>query len=363
MGQNHNKIKNKKTVYSKTSKSVTVDDFDLLKVIGRGNFGKVLLVQEKGTQNIYAMKVLKKNEIVKRKQVKHVLTERALMIKLDCPFIVDFHYSFQNKEKLYFVMEYVSGGDIYHRLNVDRRFSEKRVLLYSAAMIIALQKIHEHGAIYRDMKPENLLIDNKGYLKLIDFGLAKIFRSKKKRKCKTRCGTPEYVAPEVIKGEKYGIEADYWSLGIVLFEMLHGMPPFYAESTYEIYEKVLNDEPKIASFLSSEVQDLLTQLLKKEPKERLGSPNRKNIREHDFFCNLDWQKIYSKQYKPEFVPEIEGKTDIKYIDETFTKEPAIDSFVDKKLIISSLEQSKFDGFAFVSKSNLVKDMIFSTENN
>ncbi|KAJ3437285.1 non-specific serine/threonine protein kinase [Anaeramoeba flamelloides] len=350
-----NKLKKtKRSNYSKNNKKVTVDDFSLLKVIGRGNFGKVMLVKEKGTKDVYAMKVLKKNEIVKTQQVKHILAERDLLIKLECPFIVDFFYGFQNDEKLYFIIEYVNGGEIYHHLNQDRHFSEGRVKLYAACIIIALEAIHNSNAIYRDLKPENLLIDTEGYIKLIDFGLAKMLKNIKD-KCKTMCGTPEYIAPEVLLGKKYGKEVDYWSLGTVLFEMLHGMPPFYSEERDEIYEKILRKKPNISSKLSHAAQDLLKELLKKDPQKRLGSKARKdNIRNHPFFEGLDWSKVLKKKYKPEYVPKIENKEDIRHIDTVFTSETPKDTFVEKRNLISSVENKKFDGWTYQVNSPMTK---------
>ncbi|KAJ3433590.1 non-specific serine/threonine protein kinase [Anaeramoeba flamelloides] len=350
-----NKFKKaKRPNYSKNNKKVTVEDFTLHQVIGRGNFGKVMLVQEKGTKDFYAMKVLKKNEIVKKQQVKHILAERDLLIQLNCPFIVDFFYGFQNDEKLYFIIEYVNGGEIYHHLNEERNFSEGRVKLYAACIIIALETIHNSNAIYRDLKPENLLIDTEGYIKLIDFGLAKILK-KKKEKCKTMCGTPEYIAPEVLRGKKYSKEVDYWSLGTVLFEMLHGMPPFYSEETDEIYEKILEEEPNISKKLSSEAQDLLKGLLIKDPQKRLGSSSRnENIRNHPFFEGLDWDKVLNKKYKPEFIPKVEGQEDIRHIDTVFTNEIPKDSRVDKQYMISSVDNKKFEGWTFQVDSPMTK---------
>ncbi|KAJ3441240.1 non-specific serine/threonine protein kinase [Anaeramoeba flamelloides] len=364
-----NKINRVARIKQVTKKQYTQDKFKKLKEIGKGSFGKVYLVEEKETGKIFAMKVLVKKEMIKRKQIKNLLTEHELLEKIKCPFIVDFHSSFQNKEKIFFVMEYLSGGDLYDRLNIDQTFSEERVLLYAASIIMALQTIHEYGAIYRDLKPENILIDDDGYLKLIDFGLSKILKSKNKRKtkyqkCKTCCGTLEYIAPEVILGEKYGTEADYWSLGIILYEMLHGMPPFYSDNKNEMYEKIINDEPKISTSVSSEMQNLIRQLLNKNPEKRLGSHSRsQNIRDHPIITKLDWQLMLKKQYQPEFIPKSNELYNSQVNSEQSFQEKSKSLYNtkknDKTVLLDQSNLLKFKGFSSTRKDTQVLQNIIT----
>ncbi|KAJ6255665.1 non-specific serine/threonine protein kinase [Anaeramoeba flamelloides] len=347
MGNQIKKLQFKRKI---KNKDLSRDNFQKLKTVGKGSFGKVYLVQEEETRKIFAMKVLNKKEMIKRKQVKHVITEKKILERIKSPFIIDHHSSFQNKEKIFFVMEYLNGGDLFDRLSIEKFFTEKRVLFYAASIILALQTMHKHGAIYRDLKPENILIDSNGYIKLIDFGLSRILKSKNKRKtkyqkCKTCCGTVEYIAPEVILGQKYGIEVDYWSLGILIYEMLHGRPPFYSENKNVMYEKIIYDDPKISSSVSSEMQNLIRQLLNKNPEKRLGSPYQfKNIHDHPVFIDLDWQKLYEKKYQPEFIPKGNEFDNSQFNSQQAFQKKSKSLLDPKKLNLEPIEHLTFKGF-------------------
>ncbi|KAJ5077517.1 non-specific serine/threonine protein kinase [Anaeramoeba ignava] len=338
-------------IYSIDKKKINNDDFELLKFIGKGSFGKVFLVRKKDNGKIYAMKVLRKSVVVNRNQVVHTKTERDVLSKVHHPFIVELKYAFQTEDKLYMVMEYINGGELYFHLNNDNHFSENRVRLYAAEIILALNYLHGLGVIYRDLKLENILLDSKGHICLTDFGLSKVIRSGPNSEAKTLCGTPEYLAPEILLTQTQTSAVDYWSLGTILFEMLHGMPPFYSENVSEIYDKILNQKLLVANALSPEAQSLLKSFIKRNPKKRLGSgPNGfEDIKAHPFFKGLDWEKVYRKEYVPEFIPQVKQIDDVSQIDPLFTKQLPIDSPVEEKLSKPHL----FKSFTYIADDILI----------
>eukprot|EP01102_Stenamoeba_stenopodia_P008101 TRINITY_DN2301_c0_g1_i3.p1 TRINITY_DN2301_c0_g1~~TRINITY_DN2301_c0_g1_i3.p1 ORF type:complete len:296 (-),score=67.21 TRINITY_DN2301_c0_g1_i3:548-1435(-) len=207
-------------LYSPTKEKITKDDFELLTVIGKGSFGKVLQVRKKDTGKIYAMKVLRKEAIVQRKQVAHTKAEKSILAKIQHPFIVGLHYAFQTEEKLYMVLDFVNGGELFFHLKREGKFSEQRVRIYAAEIACALSHLHSFGIVYRDLKPENILLDSEGHICITDFGLSKEIQSEDTH---TFCGTPEYLAPEILKGQGHGTPVDWWSLGTLIYEMLTGL--------------------------------------------------------------------------------------------------------------------------------------------
>jgi serum/glucocorticoid-regulated kinase 2 len=239
---------------------MSVDDFELLKVIGKGSFGKVMQVRKKDTGRIYAMKIIKKAHIVERDEVAHTLAERTVLTKLNHPFIVPLKYSFQSPEKLYLCLAFVNGGELFFHLQQEDKFSEDRAKFYIAELLCALECLHSFGIIYRDLKPENILLDYTGHIALCDFGLCKL-NMKDGNKTNTFCGTPEYLAPEVLIGKGYTKAVDWWTLGILLFEMIGGLPPFYDENTNIMYNKILRDKLIFHDFMSPEVVDLLGKVI------------------------------------------------------------------------------------------------------
>ena len=211
-----------------------------MKVLGRGSFGKVCLVQYKQTKEYYAMKSLKKDVLLDQDQVESTILEKKILQTLDHPFLVGMIFCFQTEERIYFVMPFVRGGELFQHLRSEKIFKEDKVRFYAASIGLALDYLHNKGIIYRDIKPENILIGEDGYLKLIDFGMAKIV--KENEKATSFCGTPEYLAPEIITGEGHNKSADWWSYGILIFEMLCGIPPFYCENTEKMYELITHAE-------------------------------------------------------------------------------------------------------------------------
>jgi len=282
-----------------------IEDFDLLKVVGKGSFGKVMQVQKKDTGRIYALKTIRKAHIISRSEVAHTLAERSVLAQINNPFIVPLKFTFQSPEKLYFVLAFVNGGELFHHLQKEQRFDVNRSRFYTAELLCALECLHGFNVIYRDLKPENILLDYQGHIALCDFGLCKL-DMKDEDRTNTFCGTPEYLAPELLMGNGYNKTVDWWTLGVLLYEMLTGLPPFYDENTNEMYRKILS-EP--LHFPGHEVvppaaKDLLTKLLNRDPQQRLGANGSAEIKAHPFFHAIDWRKLLQRKYEPAFKPSV-----------------------------------------------------------
>jgi len=332
---------------------VTIDDFDLLKVLGKGGFGKVMLVRKKGSTEIYAMKVLKKEAVVRRNQVAHTKTERHILKQIRHPFLTRMFFAFQSEGKLYMVLNYLPGGELFYRLKREGRFSVERVRLYGAEIASGLGHLHSLDMIYRDLKPENILLDEVGHICLTDFGLSKESVSTPNA-ARTFCGTPEYLAPEILQGVGHGKGVDWWSLGTLIFEMLTGLPPFYSRNINHMYEKILKAELRCPSFLPPDVKSLVEGLLIRDSTKRLGSGEGdiKELEEHDFFTPLDFKKVYEKEYTPIYKPNIGAQTDTGNFDPQFTAEAAVDSVVDNNFMAG--QPNQFEGFTFQDESKLAK---------
>lgn len=301
----------------------TVDDFDLLKVIGKGSFGKVMLVRKKDTGKVYAMKVLNKRTIIERNEVEHTKSEKSILMKLLHPFLVTLHYSFQTADKLYFIMDYINGGELFFHLQKDRKFTEDRVRFYAAEIASGLEYLHNAGVIYRDLKPENLLLTNDGHIVMTDFGLSKEGLHSSDDRTATFCGTPEYLAPEILEGARYGKAVDWWSFGTLVFEMLTGLPPFYCEDVQQMYSKIMTAELQIPDSVSPDAADLIRKLLERDPERRLQDPEQ--IKIHPFFASIDFNRLVNKALTPPFIPDVKDESDTSNIDPTFTEEaPTLD---------------------------------------
>ncbi|KAJ1962235.1 Serine/threonine-protein kinase, partial [Dimargaris xerosporica] len=261
---------------------LTIDAFDLLTVIGKGSFGKVMQVRKRDTNRIYAMKILSKSKIVMRSEVQHTLAERTVLAQINHPFIVPLKFSFQSPEKLYLVLAFINGGELFHHLQREGRFDEHRSRFYAAELLSALECLHSYHVVYRDLKPENILLDYKGHIALCDFGLCKLNMSESGR-TNTFCGTPEYLAPEVLYGQGYTKTVDWWTFGVLLYEMLHGLPPFYNENTNEMYRRILEDELQFPDDMSMRARHLLSGLLTRDPNLRLGNQGAHEIKAQPFF--------------------------------------------------------------------------------
>ncbi|XP_060906571.1 serine/threonine-protein kinase Sgk2b [Labrus mixtus] len=322
-------------------------DFDYLKVIGKGSFGKVLLAKDRKHGGYYAVKVLQKQMIVKRKEQRHVMVERSVLMKgLQHPFLVGLHFSFQTSNMLYFVLDYVNGGELFYHLQREGSFPEPRAAFYAAEMLMALGYLHSLDIVYRDLKPENILLDSGGHVMLTDFGLCKegvatggIMH--------TFCGTPEYLAPEVLQGQPYSPAVDWWGLGTVLFEMLYGMPPFYSRNTAEMFENILHAPLQLRIGVSDAARSLLEGLLQKDVKNRLGgSDNLLELQDHSFFASINWDDLLAKKIKPLFIPNVTGPCDVSYIDPEFTLLPVPGS-VNERCKAGGTSEA-FPGFSFMN---------------
>jgi len=307
-------------------KKLTVNDFTFLKVVGKGSFGKVMQVRKNDDGKIYAMKVLKKKALVKRKQVVHTQTERKVLANVDHPFIVSLRYAFQSDAKLYMVLDFFNGGELFFHLKREGRFTEKRSKFYAGEICLALGHLHSKGIIYRDLKPENLLLDSDGHIKITDFGLSKD-SLKDGMITHTFCGTPEYLAPEVLKQEGHGKAVDWWSFGTLLYEMMTGLPPFYNQNLNIMYERILNAPIPLPKWLSKEARSIFLGLLERDPKRRLGTSQRDclEIEEHPFFVSIDFPKLEKKEIPPPFVPKVEDEEDVQNVEDEFTNETPKDS--------------------------------------
>jgi len=251
-----------------TTGTAVLSDFELLKVIGRGAFGKVMQVRKKDDGKIYAMKILKKRAIIARNQVEHTKAERKILQTLEHPFLMKLQFAFQTKEKLYLVLDYVKGGELFFHLKNNRRFSEDVAKLWVAQVASALGHLHSLGVLYRDLKPENILLDTTGHVILTDFGLAKDVASDEKTN--TFCGTPEYLAPEIITGAGHDKAVDWWSLGILLYELTVGIPPFYSQNVNEMYNKIQHGVLRFPPFLSDNCKKIIVAFLNRDPKKTAG---------------------------------------------------------------------------------------------
>ncbi|XP_064182661.1 serine/threonine-protein kinase Sgk2b isoform X1 [Anguilla rostrata] len=329
---------------------VKPSDFDYLKVIGKGSFGKVLLARHKESEQYYAVKVLQKKIILKKKEQKHIMSERSVLLQnLHHPFLVGLHFSFQTTDKLYFVLDYVNGGELFYHLQRERVFLEPRARFYAAEMASALGYLHSLHIIYRDLKPENILLDSQGHIVLTDFGLCKEGLAPNGT-TSTFCGTPEYLAPEVLQKQAYDRTVDWWCLGSVLYEMLYGLPPFYSRNTAEMYNSILHKPVELKPNVSNAGRALLEGLLQKDRTLRAGARNDfMELKSHPFFSPINWDDLMAKKTTPPFIPSVSGPTDLRHFDPEFTHLPVPGSLGNSDcLVTSSLREaaSAFPGFSY-----------------
>ncbi|KAK0386002.1 hypothetical protein NLU13_5839 [Sarocladium strictum] len=321
-----------------------IEDFELLKVVGKGSFGKVMQVRKKDTNRIYALKTIRKAHIISRSEVAHTLAERSVLAQINNSFIVPLKFSFQSPEKLYFVLAFVNGGELFHHLQKEHRFDVNRSRFYTAELLCALECLHGFNVIYRDLKPENILLDYQGHIALCDFGLCKL-DMKDEDRTNTFCGTPEYLAPELLMGKGYNKTVDWWTLGVLLYEMLTGLPPFYDENTNEMYRKILSEPLHFSDVVPPAAKDLLTKLLNRNPDERLGANGSAEIKAHPFFHAIDWRKLLQRKYEPTFKPSVADALDTANFDPEFTSEAPQDSYVEGPML-SQTTQNLFHGFSY-----------------
>ncbi|XP_044277250.1 ribosomal protein S6 kinase alpha-2 isoform X1 [Varanus komodoensis] len=330
--------------------------FELLKVLGQGSYGKVFLVRKiKGSDagQLYAMKVLKKATLKVRDRVRSKM-ERDILAEVNHPFIVKLHYAFQTEGKLYLILDFLRGGDLFTRLSKEVMFTEEDVKFYLAELALALDHLHGLGIIYRDLKPENILLDEEGHIKITDFGLSKEAIDHDKR-AYSFCGTIEYMAPEVVNRRGHTQSADWWSFGVLMFEMLTGSLPFQGKDRKETMALILKAKLGMPQFLSIEAQSLLRALFKRNPSNRLGAglDGVEEIKRHPFFATIDWNKLYRKEIKPPFKPAVGRPEDTFHFDPEFTSRTPTDS---PGVPPSANAHNLFRGFSFVA-SSLVQEPV------
>ncbi|XP_003748638.1 RAC-beta serine/threonine-protein kinase [Galendromus occidentalis] len=339
---------------------ITLDNFELIRVLGKGTFGKVVLCRERSSDQLYAIKILKKQVVIAKDEVAHTLTESRVLQTTDHPFLIALKYSFQTVDRLCFVMEYVNGGELFFHLTRERIFSEEKTRFYAAEILLALEYLHEQGIIYRDLKLENLLLDKDGHIKIADFGLCKediTFGGT----TRTFCGTPEYLAPEVLNDTNYGRAVDWWGLGVVMYEMMCGRLPFYSRDHEVLFELIVAEDVQFPPTLSSDANTLLRGLLTKDPKMRLGGSERdaKDIKEHAFFRCIPWEQLLAKRLAPPFTPQVTSDTDTRYFDQEFTGEsveltpPDYQGTGALNSISEEVEQPYFQQFSYHGSSSVL----------
>ncbi|CAG9101240.1 RAC-alpha serine/threonine-protein kinase [Plutella xylostella] len=326
---------------------ITLEKFEFVKVLGKGTFGKVVLSREKGTGKLYAMKILKKNLIIQKDEVDHTLTENHVLKKTRHPFLTALRYSFQTADRVCFVMEYANGGELFFHLSRERSFSEDRTRFYGAEIVSALGYLHSEGIIYRDLKLENLLLDKDGHIKIADFGLCKV-NITYGRTTKTFCGTPEYLAPEVLEDTDYGPAVDWWGVGVVLYEMCCGRLPFYNRDHEVLFSLIVQEEVRFPRALSAAARALLAGLLTKDPAARLGGgPNdARDIMAHPFFANINWADLVAKKIPPPFKPQVESETDTRYFDTDFTGESVELTPPEADSALQRIQEEQFPQFSY-----------------
>lgn len=329
-----------------------LDSFKMIKVVGKGSFGKVFLVREHKTEEMFALKVLRKDNIIKRNQVEHTKTERNVLGYVNHPFIVGLKMAFQSMNKLFFVLDYCAGGELFFHLSKVGKFSELRAAFYAAEIVLALEYIHELDIVYRDLKPENVLLDARGHVRLTDFGLSKEGISSSSSGANSFCGTPEYLAPEILNRQGHGRAVDWWSLGALLFEMLTGLPPFYCRDREKLFEKIRRGHLEYPRSLSSRSTQLLRGLLTKDPRKRLGSGEKdaRPIKVHTFFSETNWDKLLSGETIPPWDPKINHSLDTSQFDEEFTNMPIFSpSSYQPSGFGASPQDNVFEGFTFTDQ--------------
>ncbi|XP_052003154.1 serine/threonine-protein kinase Sgk2b [Xyrauchen texanus] len=327
---------------------VSAADFDYLKVIGTGSFGKVFLATHKEDGRYYAVKVLQKHIILARKEERHVMCEHRVLLKmLNYPFLVKLHFSFQTMDRLYLVLDYACGGELFYHLQREWAFGEPRARFYAAEIASALGYLHSLNIVYRDLKPENVLLDYAGHVVLTDFGLCKEGMTGRGT-TRTFCGTPEYLAPEVLQQCEYDRTVDWWGLGAVLHEMFYGLPPFYSADRLEMLRNIISQPLALKPGVSSSARDLLKRLLNKDRAKRLGAKrDLTELQSHPFFSSIQWDELVAKKIPPPFVPSLTGPGDLTNIDSRFTELPV-------PLSLGACEEygATFPGFTYINDNIL-----------
>jgi len=341
------------------------EHFEILKVLGKGGFGKVYqarkITQPHGDK-IFAMKVLKKASILRsKKDIQHTKAERNILEEVRHPFICELYYAFQTSGKLYLILEYCSGGELFMRLDQENTLPEFDVCFYAAQLTMALGHLHAKGIIYRDLKPENIMLDSHGHVKLTDFGMCKEAMTSRDDVTHTFCGTFEYMAPEVIARKGHNKSADWWSLGALMYDMIHGQPPFASSDRKKTQDKIMKGKISFSRYITNDARDLIKKLMKRNVPSRLGSGPRDSleVQEHPFFETIDFGRLYRKEILPPYKPQVRSDHDTSMFDPQFTDMPPVDSPINSPLPAHSPHsqggenpQNIFQGFSYVAPTLL-----------
>lgn len=351
-------------------RKMAATDFEQMKCLGKGAFGTVLLVKQKGTGRLYAQKQFKKASlVVHRRLIEQTKTERHILETVNRhPFVVKLFYAFQDHEKLYLILEYAQGGELFHHLAMERMFPEETACFYMAELVLALEHLHRDlGVVYRDLKPENCLLDSEGHLLLTDFGLSKV-ATDDADKCNSFLGTVDYMAPEIVAGKEYSFAVDWWSLGALGFDLLTGAPPFPGGNNAKIQANILKCKPTFPFYLGPDAKDLLTRFLRKEPNKRLGTHINKDIhtiKGHRFFKAIDWKMLARRELEPPIKPlitdpELAENFDAEFTDLAVSPVTARKSFFDGgdeegdgDVDMGDAPPNPFGGFSFVASQSLL----------
>ncbi|OCT92228.1 hypothetical protein XELAEV_18015284mg [Xenopus laevis] len=340
---------------NKGPEKIRPECFELLRVLGKGGYGKVFQVRKvigAHTGKIFAMKVLKKAMIVRNaKDTAHTKAERNILEEVKHPFIVDLIYAFQTGGKLYLILEYLSGGELFMQLEREGIFMEDTACFYLAEISMALGHLHQKGIIYRDLKPENIMLNLQGHVKLTDFGLCKE-SIHDGTVTHTFCGTIEYMAPEILMRSGHNRAVDWWSLGALMYDMLTGAPPFSGENRKKTIDKILKCKLNLPPYLTQEARDLLKKLLKRNAASRLGAGvgDAGDVQGHSFFRHINWDDLLARKVEPPFKPLLQSEEDVSQFDSKFTRQTPVDSPDDATL--SESANQVFVGFTYVAPSVL-----------
>jgi serine/threonine protein kinase len=295
-------------------KNFTFKDFDLRATVGTGTFGRVRVVKIKGStdRTPMALKIMKKSEVIRLKQVEHIKAETAILKEVEHPFIVNLLAHFQDEKRLFLLLEFINGGELFSHLRMEGRLPDPEAQFYSSEIVLAFAYLHSKSIIYRDLKPENLLIDCDGHMKVTDFGFAKIVEDR----TWTLCGTPEYLAPEIIQSKGHGKAVDWWALGILIFEMLAGYPPFYDENPFGIYQKVLAGKVDFPKHFDIKAKDLIKRLLTADKAKRFGClrGGAEDIQKHKWYKAINWDDVLNRRTAPNYIPKVKAPDDTSMFD-------------------------------------------------
>jgi len=322
-------------------KKLTFDDFTVLKTVGQGAYGKVFQVRCKRNNQIYAMKVLNKRFLLNEKAVQNTKAERDVMIKAKHPFIIDMYCAIQTPERVGFIMKFINGGQLFFHLRNEVVFSEDKARFYTAELVLALEYLHLHDIVHRDLKPENILLSYSGHVVLTDFGFAKIDVNDQ-NKATTACGTHEYMSPEMIQEIEYGRETDWWSVGVLLFDMLNGSPPFQHSNLQKLHQLILTKSLKYPNYWHQNTINILKRLMERNSSKRIKI---KEIKAHKFFSHLGWEKLEKQSIQPPFVPNFTGNENLSQIDEMYTS--IKNNEFSPVSPLSRSQNDQFKGFSYV----------------